>query len=63
MVAKALAKANFKNKTILQTWAMIPYAFAGSYDGFFLLRLCPCIFSNSYLRGLHNYSRAIVSLE
>ncbi|MDC1217161.1 MAG: hypothetical protein ACKVK4_08200 [Flavobacteriales bacterium] len=37
MVAKALAKANFKNKTILQTWAMIPYAFAGSSDGFFYL--------------------------
>lgn len=35
--AKALAKANLKNKTILLTGAMIPYAFGGSSDGFFNL--------------------------
>jgi L-asparaginase len=35
--AKALAKANLKNKTILLTGAIIPYAFGGSSDGFFNL--------------------------
>ena len=36
-LAKAKAKANLKNKTILLTGAMIPYAFGGSSDGFFNL--------------------------
>ena len=36
-LALAKAKANLKNKTILLTGAMIPYAFGGSSDGFFNL--------------------------
>jgi len=36
--AKALAKANLKDKTIILTGAMIPYAFSSSSDGFFNLR-------------------------
>lgn len=35
--AKALAKAELKDKTILLTGAMIPYAFGSSSDGFFNL--------------------------
>jgi L-asparaginase len=35
--AKALAKANLKDKTIILTGAMIPYAFGSSSDGFFNL--------------------------
>jgi len=35
--AKALAKAALKDKTILLTGAMIPYAFGSSSDGFFNL--------------------------
>ena len=35
--AKALAKANIQNKTIVLTGAMIPYAFGTSSDGFFNL--------------------------
>ena len=34
---KTKAKASLKNKTILLTGAMIPYAFGGSSDGFFNL--------------------------
>tara|TARA_Y100000389_G_C17417012_1_gene494363 strand:- start:1290 stop:1631 length:342 start_codon:yes stop_codon:yes gene_type:complete len=33
--AKALAKAELKDKTILLTGTMIPYAFGNSSDGFF----------------------------
>ena len=36
-LAKTKAKASLKNKTILLTGAMIPYAFGGSSDGFFNL--------------------------
>ena len=61
--AKASAKANLKNKTILLTEAMIPYAFGGSSDGFFQLRLCTFICSNSDSRCIHNYARTIFSLE
>ena len=35
--AKMLAKANFDDKTIVLTGAMIPYAFGTSSDGFFNL--------------------------
>lgn len=35
--AAALAKAEIKDKTILLTGAMIPYAFGSSSDGFFNL--------------------------
>lgn len=35
--AKALAKSNIQDKTIVLTGAMIPYAFGSSSDGFFNL--------------------------
>jgi len=35
--AKALAKSNIQDKTIILTGAMIPYAFGSSSDGFFNL--------------------------
>ena len=35
--AKAIAQAELKNKTIILTGAMIPYAFGSSSDGFFNL--------------------------
>jgi len=35
--AKFIAKENLKNKTIILTGAMIPYAFGASSDGFFNL--------------------------
>ena len=35
--AQEIEKANLKNKTIILTGAMIPYAFLSSSDGFFNL--------------------------
>lgn len=35
--AELIAKENLKNKTIILTGAMIPYAFGSSSDGFFNL--------------------------
>ena len=35
--ARALAKSNIQDKTIVLTGAMIPYAFGSSSDGFFNL--------------------------
>lgn len=37
LTAESLAKADIKNKTIILTGAMVPYAFGSSSDGFFNL--------------------------
>jgi L-asparaginase len=46
--AKAIAQAELKNKTIILTGAMIPYAFGSSSDGFFNLGC-----ALSYVQTLH----------
>ncbi|MBL6649116.1 MAG: asparaginase [Flavobacteriaceae bacterium] len=50
--AKEIQKANIKNKTIILTGAMIPYAFGSSSDGFFNLG-CALSFSQSLDNGVY----------
>ena len=50
--AKEIQKADIKNKTIILTGAMIPYAFGSSSDGFFNLG-CALSFAQSLEKGVY----------
>ena len=50
--AQEIEKANLKNKTIILTGAMIPYAFGSSSDGFFNLG-CALSFVQSLENGVY----------
>ena len=50
--AQEIEKANLKNKTIIVTGAMIPYAFGSSSDGFFNLG-CALSFVQSLENGVY----------
>ena len=50
--AKEIEKAQIKNKTIILTGAMIPYAFGSSSDGFFNLG-CALSFAQSLSSGVY----------
>ena len=50
--AKEIEKAQIKNKTIILTGAMIPYAFGSSSDGFFNLG-CALSYSQTLEEGVY----------